>query len=95
MIRKDKGKMTRTTTPMTYLLFHSLESVPLTPLSSAARYQKYQQKKRDRHCAFGTKSHAAYMDAQQHRVFIWKRIAEVEGMPSALGSKYGLRLALR
>lgn len=35
------------------------------------------------------------MDAQQHRVFIWKRIKEVEGIPGALGSKYGLRLALR
>lgn len=84
---------------MTYLLFHSLESVPLTHLTSSAWHQKYQMKKKkieiNRHCAFGTKSHAAYMDAQQHRVFIWKRIAEVEGMPSALGSKYGLRLALR
>lgn len=83
---------------MTYLLFHSLESVPLTHVSSAARHQEYKkekEKKKERHCAFGTKSHAAYMDAQQHRVFIGKRIAEVEGMPSALGSKYGLRLALR
>lgn len=35
------------------------------------------------------------MDAQQHRVFIWKKIAEVEGIAGALGSKYGLRLALR
>lgn len=35
------------------------------------------------------------MDAQQHRVFIWKKIAAVGGIPGALSSKYGLCLALR
>lgn len=83
------------TKPTSSLFSPSLEPLTLRRHSTFPRKKTYPKKKKNRHCAFGTKSHAAHLIAQKHRVVIWKRIREVEGIHGELGSKYGLCLALR